>query len=196
VSERYQKLEIALRYFLKGAGFATALKALDFCLKWHKGLRKDGKTPESQHQIEIALYCITLKGLLNLEMVLVAALLHDVLEDYPEAEDDFIKIFGQGEIYYTCQRLNKNKAAKYVDYFGTIANDPVASIVKGADRVHNVNSMVGVFSKEKQARYAAEVEEHFLPMLKKARKNFPEQLDAYFNIMHMLRSQLNLLRGV
>jgi hypothetical protein len=71
----------------------------------------------------------------------------------------------------------------------------VASIVKGADRVHNVNSMVGVFTKEKQARYAGEVEKYFLPMLKQARKNFPEQLDAYFNIMHMLRSQVNLLKG-
>ena len=67
MTNRYQKLEISLRYYLKGAKYTTALKALDFGSRWHNGFRKDRVTPEFQHQIEIALYCITLKGLLDEE---------------------------------------------------------------------------------------------------------------------------------
>ena len=193
MTERYQKLEISLRYYLKGAKHFTALKAMDFASKWHRGTRKDGVTPEFQHQIEIALYCITLKSLRDEQAVITAALLHDTLEDYPESEASMMEEFDSQTIH-NCRLLNKNSKTTE-NYFKLIAMNPVTSIVKGADRVHNVNSMVGVFSKEKQKKYIAEVKEHFLPMLKTARKNFPDQLDAYFNIMHMLRSQVNLIEG-
>lgn len=194
MTTRYEKLEIALRYYLKGARYHTALKAFEFARRWHCGFRKDGVTPEFQHQIEIAQYCITLKGLTNEEEVITVALLHDVMEDYPQVTFDEVKREFGTKIAESCRALNKNEVSEN-KYFDGIASDPVASIVKGADRIHNVNSMVGVFSKEKQKKYIQEVNIHFLPMLKKARKLFPEQLDAYFNIMHMLRSQVNLLEG-
>jgi len=193
MTSRYQKLEIALRYYLKGARYHTALEALDFGLSWHKGLRKDGVTPEFQHQIEIALYCNSLKGLMNEESVLTAALLHDTIEDHKNAEFKMMDKFDESTMS-VCRLLDKT-GKEYKHYFERIASDPIASIVKGADRVHNVNSMVGVFSKEKQKKYIEEVNVYFLPMLKTARKNFPKQMDAYFNIMHMLRSQVNLLEG-
>ena len=124
---------------------------------------------------------------------ITAALLHDVMEDYPESEHKFLNIFDV-DTWNLCGKLNKNgKDSKH--YFDVISKDPIASIVKGADRIHNVNSMVGVFSKDKQTKYIKEVTEHFLPMLKEARKTFPSQMDAYANIMHMLRSQINLLGG-
>lgn len=192
MTSRYTKLEIALRYYLKGARYNTALQALDFGLGWHKGTRKDGVTPEFQHQIEIALYCISLKGLIDEEMTITAALLHDTLEDHENAEYKMMNKFDE-RVMAICRILDKTGKSPEL-YFSKIAENPVASVVKGADRIHNVNSMKGVFSKDKQSRYIKEVEEHFLPMLKEARKNFPSQMDAYFNIMHMLRSQVNLLR--
>ena len=163
MTSRYTKLEIALRYYLKGAKYNTALEALDFALWIHQGTRKDGITPEVQHQIEIALYCVTLKGLIDEERTIVLALLHDVLEDYPEVIEKFHDKFGP-RITSDCQVLNKT-GKSYDKYFEGIADDPCTSIVKGADRVHNVNSMVGVFTKEKQQKYIAEVNQYFLPML-------------------------------
>jgi (p)ppGpp synthase/HD superfamily hydrolase len=193
MTSRYQKLEIALRYYLKGARYHTALEALDFALSIHTGTRKDGVTPEVQHQIEIALYCITLKDLIEEERTIVLSLLHDVVEDYPEVLGKLHAKFGP-QITSDCQILNKT-GKSYDKYFELIAADSCTSIVKGADRVHNVNSMIGVFSKEKQKKYIEEVNKHFLPMLKTARKAFPAQMDAYMNVMHMLRSQVNLLEG-
>ena len=193
MTTRYTKLEIALRYYLKGARYNQALEAMEFAKEWHHGFRKDGTTPEFQHQIEIALYCISLKGLIDEEAVITAALLHDTIEDHKNAEPLMEEKFDEN-IMNVCRLLDKT-GKEYKDYFERIATHPIASIVKGADRVHNVNSMVGVFSKEKQNKYIEEVNTYFLPMLKTARKLYPVQLDAYFNIMHMLRSQVNLLGG-
>jgi len=53
--------------------------------------------------------------------------------------------------------------------------------------------MIGVFSKEKQKSYMKDVEDYFLPMIKKASYNFPNQTSAYFNIKHLLKSQLELI---
>ena len=80
-------------------------------------------------------------------------------------------------------------------YYQDCSEDVHASIAKGSDRIHNVNSMIGVFSKEKQLAYITEVEEQFLPMIKRAEGMFPDQLPAYLNIKHMLKSQVALVRA-
>lgn len=69
-----------------------------------------------------------------------------------------------------------------------------ASIVKPADRIHNNNSMVGVFSTEKQIEYVNEVEKHFLPMIKKAEGLFPDQFMAYMNAKLILISQARFVK--
>jgi len=68
--------------------------------------------------------------------------------------------------------------------------------VKGADRIHNVQTMLGVFDLAKQQEYIHETEEYILPTLKEARRRFPHQEPAYENIKHMLQSQIELLVAV
>jgi (p)ppGpp synthase/HD superfamily hydrolase len=193
MSDRYTKLEIALRYYLLGAKYHTALKAMDFAKQYHTGTRKDGVTPEFSHQVEMSLYILGLKGLIDEERTVTVALLHDVVEDYEHVSIATINSMFGPEIADSCARLDKT-GKNYDFYFAEIAKSASDSIVKGADRVHNVNSMKGVFSKDKQNKYIEEVEVHFLPMLKLARNRFPQQMQAYFSIMHMLRSQTNLLK--
>src|SRR4051812_21004615 len=79
----YNKLYISLRYFLLGREFYMAADALQFASQYHIGTRKDGITPEFQHQIEITHYLRTLlPSMMFPEETLAAALLHDVPEDY------------------------------------------------------------------------------------------------------------------
>ena len=73
-----------------------------------------------------------------------------------------------------------------------MAYNPLASIAKGVDRMHNFQSMSGVFDLDKQQRYMEETEQYIIPMLKEARKNFPEQEPVYQNIKHVLRTQIEL----
>jgi (p)ppGpp synthase/HD superfamily hydrolase len=197
MTARYERLSIALKYYLVGKGYTTASRALAFGKTFHTGLRKDGITPEFQHQVEIALYITTLKSLRDEEKIITVGLLHDVMEDH---DVDFATIereFGNEIAESVWAITKKHKGMKKSDqqYYLECASDVHASVAKGSDRIHNVNSMIGVFSKEKQAAYIKEVEEVFLPMLKKAEGLFPDQLPAYLNIRHMLKSQVALVRA-
>lgn len=190
----YEKLRVSLRYFLLGKEFYLAADALEFAASYHTGTRKDGVTPEFQHQIEITHYLRTLlPSFAYPEQTLTAALLHDVTEDYGVLSSVIEDRYGR-DVALAVQLMDKN-GKESVAYFAGIANNPIASIVKGGDRMHNVQTMVGVFTAEKQAKYIAEVEQYFLPMLKHARRKFVRQEAAYENIKHVLTSQLALLKA-
>lgn len=75
-----------------------------------------------------------------------------------------------------------------------IFSDQDMSITKGLDRVDNVTSMVGVFKQERLVRYINETEQEFLPRIKRARREFPEQLQAYINMKHVIENQLFLAK--
>lgn len=194
---KYDKLFISLKYYLLGRKYFTALKALDFAKRHHKGMRKDGVTPELQHQVEIALFLTTLKDLQDEQLTLTCALLHDVVEDYDISVEEITSLFGK-EVADHVWILSKEYRGEKVppeQYFPAIGRNPIASLVKGADRINNVQSMHGVFTVDKQRAYVSEVKTYFLPMLKEAKYLFPEQSAAYFNIMHMLKSQVELVEA-
>lgn len=191
---QYEKLRISLRYFLIGKEFFRAADALEFAAQHHCGLRKDGITPEYQHQVEIAHYIRTLLPTLAYpEDTLIAALLHDVSEDYDVSISEIASRYGE-RVAAAVFLLDKNGKTTE-NYFQGIAGNEIASVVKGADRMHNLQSMVGVFSIDKQKKYVAEVEGEFLTMLKTARRNFTRQEAAYENIKHVLISQVELLKA-
>lgn len=190
----YEKLRISLRYFLIGKGFYETADAFEFAGNHHDGLRKDGKTPEFQHQIQIAHYIRTLlPSLEHPAETLTAIALHDLCEDKDIDHSEIYNRYGQlvGEAVFLLDKNGKTTA----NYFDGIAGNRIASIVKGGDRIHNLQSMIGVFSSDKQQDYVKEVEDYFLPMLKIARRSFLKQEAAYENIKHMLESQVELLKA-
>lgn len=173
-----------------------ALEAMEYASHYHTGMRKDGKTPEFHHQVSIALFLRTLeKGLLFPQETIAAAILHDVVEDYNVSTSEIKLKFGDA-VANAVNALSKSadgfKKAEG-DYYHIIGTNPIASVVKGADRINNVQTMPGVFSKEKQRSYVAESKNLILPMLKVARRKFPAQEAVYENIKHMLVSQLSII---
>lgn len=205
-----QKSLISLRYWLLGAGYTKASKALHFASTYHTGVRKDGFTPEFAHQVAVTQYLRSLhSGLLYPEDTYTASLLHDVGEDYNVSYDEIAAEFGI-RVADACERLNKVKSRaispdgkKVVvvkksdeEYFPPISVCPIASVVKPADRIHNFGSMVGVFGLEKQKEYLSEGEGKILPIVKDARNRFPEQEPVYMNLTFMLRSQISLIRSI
>lgn len=198
----YDKRFVALRYYLYGKQYYVGMKAFNYGQKHHKGMRFDKVTPEYQHQVDIALYLTTLKDIQDEELTLSVAMLHDVVEDYNVIKD-FETVFDKGivdSVWRLTKPGSKGRSNEPLTpenkkmYFDKISEDPIASLVKGADRINNIQTMAGAFSKEKQKRYSDEVEEFFLPMIKKAMKNFPEQTPAYLNITNMLRCQLEFVK--
>ena len=193
------KREISLRYFLQGAEYFTALEAMEFAQRYHTGVRKDGVTPEFDHQISIAHYVRTLRHqLVQPELTLCVVMLHDVREDYGVSDEEIRKRFGDpvARAVDAMTKTFRGQVRPEQLVFEQIAADPLASVAKGADRIHNLNSMVGVFSKAKQLSYVSESEEYFLPMLKKARRLHVRQEAAYENIKLMIMSQIDLIKEI
>jgi len=192
------KLHISMRYWLLGRGFHLALRAMEFGAEHHTGTRKDGVTPEFDHQIHIAHYLRTLADLSHPQETIAVAFLHDVAEDYGVDRETLTAKFGErvADAVWRMTKEFRGIRRSEEEVFEGIAQCPIASIAKAADRIHNFQSMVGVFKVEKQKEYIAEGERFFLPMIKKARRLFPEQEAGYENAKHMLRSQIALIRAV
>lgn len=195
----YKKLRVALYYYLLGAKHLRAARALTYGESLHTGLRKDGVTPEYAHQVEIASFVRTLplpEGCM--ESALILSLLHDTPEDKDVGFEEIGRLFG-AEAADLVDRLTKKFRGVEVPketYFSRLAENPVSAVVKGADRLHNIGSMVGVFTREKQKRYIAETREWHLPMLKVARRNFPQFEPAFENIKLSLLSRIALIEAI
>lgn len=170
--------------------------ALVFAENHTPGMRKCGIKPAFLHALEVALYLKTMyRALSQPENTIVAALLHDILEDTSVTYRELAEMFG-ATVAHACELLNKKTPDGKKDmheYADEMALSELASVVKGADRINNLQSMIGVFSMEKQIAYVAEARNLYVPMLKKARKRFPGQRDVYENIKILMNSQLQLL---
>lgn len=193
----YEKKKVALRYWLQGRGFHTALRAMEFASRWHVGRRKDG-SPEFSHQVWQANFVRTLDGILiNPEAQICVAFLHDVVEDYPVSVGEIQELFGS-PVAFAVERISKviggNKKSNE-EYFGRMAECPIAALGKGVDRMHNHQTMVGAFSAQKQIAYIEETNDWILPMLKNARRRFPEQEAAFENVKHNLLVQIELIEA-
>ena len=77
-------------------------------------------------------------------------------------------------------------------YFEEMVNCPIASVIKGVDRINNHQTMHPVFTAEKQKSYIYETNTYIIPMLKKARHLHVEQESVYENIKFVLKSQMAL----
>jgi len=202
--EKFKKKALTLRQYLHGAGYFHALAAMEFAAKHHTGTRKDGFTPEFDHQISIALYALTLPNLRFRQEIITTIFLHDVREDYHITDHEIRSLFSSDlafadRVSRAVENMTKEWRGEKKDeikLFAAMAEDEIASIAKGCDRIHNFQSMVKVFKLEKQKSYIAEAEALFFPMLKSARRNFPHQALAYENIKHMLRSQIELIEAM
>lgn len=196
--EDFVKYRTGMKHFLRGRGWTTALRAMHYAEDYHTGVRKDGETPEFFHQLSIATYVSTLSSMLiHPEETMAVIFLHDVVEDkVPTIADIRLKF---GNTIATATDLVTNRDDRKIKlsnevYYPPMANCPIASVVKGADRLHNQETMSGVFKDDYIPKYIQVTEDHIMPMLYDARKNFPEQGEVYTNLRHALKNQMNLIK--
>lgn len=190
----YEKLRLAVRYWLLGRRYTLALRAMEYAAGFHTGTRKDG-APEFSHQVWQVAYLRTMEPmLLHPEETIATVFLHDLVEDYPVSLSDIASRFGSriAAAVDAMSKVVEGQKKSGAVYFPELAADPIASVAKGVDRVHNHKTMIGGFSSLKQRDYLGETEADILPMLKAARRAHPEQELVYENIKHMLIQQIEL----
>ena len=194
IKQDYTKQKIAIRAWMEGRGFHIAIKAMNFAEKHHTGTRKDGQ-PEFSHQVSQACYARTMERyMLHPEAVLAVIFLHDVMEDYGVSYETLVEMFGTQiaiAVVKMSKVIGKHKTPNLY-YYNTLVTCPIASIAKGFDRVHNLLTMVGGFSPEKQREYLDETMEFVVPMLKEARRTHVAQEPIYENIKFVMTNQTTL----
>ena len=201
VQARHTKQLAVMRGYLDGRGFFVAAEALEFTRKLEQGTRKDGETPKFHHQLSIARLVRTVDPhLIHPEYAIAAAFLHDVLEDHGAtfSREALAERFGQdlADIVWRLSKKCNGLVKDYDLYFGELAGCPVGSVVKLADRCHNIQTMQGVFDIPKQRAYMKEVEDWFYPLIRTARRAFPRQYGAYENLKILLRCQCSLIQFI
>jgi len=204
----YAKTRSAIRYWMLGKNYHVALAAMEFGLKYHTGLRKDGKMPEFQHQISQANFARTLETVLMYpEEVLSTIFLHDVVEDiegvgYADVRKMLRKSGGSEEMVsrilsgvekMTNQWPDEGIKKPKADYYNSMIDCPISSLCKGIDRIHNHQTMTDAFTIEKQESYIKETDDYILPMLKQARYTWTKQEPAYQNIKTVLVAQMEMV---
>lgn len=199
ILERHKKQLAVMRGWLEGKGFYVAMDALELVRTHAEGTRKDGVTPKFHHQLSVARLLSTLTPhFIHPEETIAAAFLHDLLEDHGDdwtqakLEARYGKLIS-GAVWTLSKKSNGMSKTTEL-YYGEVALCPIASLVKPADRGHNLQTMVGVFTAQKQATYIEEVEHHYYPMIRVARRAFPRQYGAYENLKILLRCQCRLIQ--
>lgn len=207
-SVSYERSRTALRGWLAGRGYHKAAEAMTLAEQYHTGTRKGGD-PEFSHQVAQAnLMRILAPHIREPEIALIGVFLHDTVEDYGTPEeaaplpaftlDEVEKRFGPRvrEVVNRISKVVNGVKKPGVVYWSEMTVDPTASLIKGTDRIHNHQTMHGAFTPEKRDSYLDETEELILPMMKAARKNFPDQEPAYEILKLFLHSQMGLIRAM
>lgn len=122
----------------------TISRARMFMMQAHQGqTRKDGNTPYARHPDSVHVR-LARAGVTD-ETVLVAALLHDALEDTEATEEDILAKFGPaalGLVLELTREKPKDTRRAYADSFRTKSRE--ACILKLADRLDNLQDWAGM----------------------------------------------------
>lgn len=189
----------AMQTWLLKRDYQQAIKALEFARVLYTGTRKDGCTPAFAHQVAVAYGVRVVSVYLEYpEETLCAAFLHDVCEDHGIPVGMLHEHFGP-TVAEAVWVLTKKFAGQHKDkgsYYQNLSTHPIAAVVKGADRIHNLHTMQGVFDAYKQYRYIQETENYLLPAIQQAQCQFAGQYKAYQRIERALIRQIDHLMAL
>lgn len=174
--------------FIKGYSVAKNLNqttvALALAQNLHEGqYRKDGM-PYIQHPLKV---CTTLISYgIEDDVILAAALLHDILEDcqdkLPLNGKELITEFHLSkEVFDIISILTKESGLTQNElsvYFERIGRNPKAALIKLSDRLHN-SSTLYTFSFERMEKYIQETYTFLIPMASFCKKYYPEYTNAF-----------------
>ncbi|MBO7185992.1 MAG: bifunctional (p)ppGpp synthetase/guanosine-3',5'-bis(diphosphate) 3'-pyrophosphohydrolase [Alistipes sp.] len=171
------------KVFRREDDFQFVRRAFFLAKEAHKGVRRRSGEPYIIHPIEVALIAVREIGLGKKSVV--AALLHDVVEDTEYTVEDISRIFSP-KIAYMVDGLTKMAGvfnadtSEQAEYFRkvllTLSDDVRVIIIKIADRLHNMRTL-GAMPHHKQIKITSETIYLFVPL-------------AYRLGLHAIKSEL------
>ena len=149
--------------------------ALEFATKKHEGQKRVGGKDYITHPVAV---CELVKEQGYGEDYQLAAIFHDLLEDTDATEEEILSLSGE-TVLTAVKLLTKEKGYDMARYVGAIKNNPIAFVVKGADRLHNLRCAL-VTSEAFKRKYVIETVEWYLDFsseIKIAVKNLAESME-------------------
>jgi guanosine-3',5'-bis(diphosphate) 3'-pyrophosphohydrolase len=188
-------LTTKLAEYLTPAELKKVKEAYRFSDEMHLGqMRKSGE-PYISHPIAVAEICADWK--LDAQAIM-AALLHDVMEDQDVKKDELIERFGApvAALVDGLSKLDKIEFQSQIDAQAenfrkmllAMARDVRVILVKLADRLHNMRTL-GVMAPEKKRRIARETMEVYIPIAHRLGLNniYRELQELAFSHLYPLR---------
>ena len=191
VSQAKQQLKTIIDAYLSATDVERVLEACDYADMAHDGVTRKSGEPYILHPIAVS--CILAHMRLDAE-TLMAALLHDVIEDTDFTKEDITAKFGRtvAELVDGVTKLSHssdkefNKAASFRKILQATLQDPRVIIIKLSDRYHNMTTL-DALRPDKRARIAQETFDVFVPMARIVGMN--EMAD---NLEHLCYQNLDL----
>mgnify|MGYP001336877732 FL=1 len=170
IVNRYRKLLRKAKPVMKDGDAKVIRKAFNVALKAHEGMRRKSGEPYIFHPLNVAIICIDEIGLGATSIV--AALLHDVVEDTDITLVDVKHMFGH-KVAMIIDGLTKIKGAfdkdtsqqaeNFRKMILTLSEDVRVILIKLADRLHNMRTLNSL-TQEKQLKIASETSYIFSPL--------------------------------
>ena len=145
-------------------------KAFHFAKKLHEGQYRISEEPYIIHPVEVAKILVDLKADTS---TLIAAFLHDILEDTDTNPEELERLFGQDvlNLVQAVTKLGKlqfksneeRQAENFRRLFIAMANDIRVIFLKLADRLHNMRTL-NFMAVNKQKKIARETLDIFAPL--------------------------------
>ena len=191
----FSQLTEILSTYLPAADLARIREAFRFADEMHLGQIRMSGEPYISHPLAVAEICAGWK--LDAQAIM-AALLHDVMEDQGVRKEELIERFGApvAALVDGLSKLEKIEFQTHVEAQGenfrkmllAMASDIRVMLIKLADRLHNMQTL-GVMRPDKRRRIAHETMEVYVPIAHRLGMNnlYRQLQDLAFCNMHPLR---------
>lgn len=170
IISRYRKLLRKAKPILKDGDARRIKKAFTIALEAHKDMRRKSGEPYIFHPLAVAQICVEEIGLGTTSII--AALLHDVVEDTDIELADIERMFGK-KVSRITDGLTKisgvfeygtsQQAENFRKMLFTLSEDVRVIIIKLADRLHNMRTLESM-PRNKQLKIASETIYLYAPL--------------------------------
>lgn len=169
IQQKVEEVFEAMRPRVSEEDMVRLHKAFDLALEAHAPQKRKTGEPYILHPIAVArIAAVELS--LDVNSV-IAAFLHDVVEDTPYTNEDIMNRFGEDVAFLvravTKQKKEKYEMSKQLDNFKLMLNsvqyDIRALLVKLSDRLHNMRTLSSMRA-DKQMKIAGETDYFYAPL--------------------------------
>ena len=194
----FHELLTSISRYLSDADIHDVMRAYRFGAQAHQGQQRLSGEPYIQHPVAVAKLVVELQ--MDAESI-VAAILHDVIEDTPTAKSQIAAEFGAdvAELVDGVSKLDQinfqNKAeaaaASFRKMILAMTRDIRVMLIKLADRLHNMRTL-GAMPADKRRRIARETLEIYAPIAMRLGINSwrMEMQDLGLRAMHPMRCKV------